>query len=229
MRAELGPQDGDETSGVRCWKDSGYLNPNVQSGTGDRHTSMAEQDQRFNTGIFLLTESVWDLQALVVGGKSTLALFAPASLHPLAGQASGQAQWQCQYLSHHTDQNQQPALMQAFSLTAFLLISSIKANHHPRTTEQDRNAEQNCQVTYLTSRVSSSDSASMREEWDSVWPGWHHKWISSTIHRLAEGKKITGAAPHKERNFWQLSSSFLKDQAGCRQEEQSQKVADTIF
>lgn len=35
----------------------------------------------------------------------------------------------------------------------FLLIICIKANHHPFTTEQDRNAEQNCQVAHLTSRV----------------------------------------------------------------------------
>lgn len=206
-----------------------YLNPNVQSGTRDRHTSMVEQDQRLNhRDISSHRECVW--LAGSGGGWEKHSGSACTCLPPSpAGRASEQAQWRCQYFSHHTDQKQQPALMQAFSLTAFLLISSIKANHHPCTTEQDRNAEQNCQLTYLTSRVSSSDSASMREEWDSLWPGWRHKWISSTIHRLAEGKKITGAAPHEERNFWQFSSSFLKEQAGCRQAEQSQKVADTIF
>jgi len=54
-------------------------------------------------GIFLLTESVRGLQALEMGGKSTAALLAPASLHALAGGAGGQARRQCQYFSHHTD------------------------------------------------------------------------------------------------------------------------------
>lgn len=58
--------------------------------------------------------------------------------------------------------------MQAFSLTTFLLNSCIKANHHLCITEQDRNTEQNCQVTYLPSRVSSLDFASIREKRNSL-------------------------------------------------------------
>lgn len=98
-RAELGPQHGGETTGVGRRGDSGLYTQTCNLAP----PAWWGRTKGSTAGIFLLAESVWDLQAMVVGGKSTVALLAPASLHPLAGGAGGQAQRWCQYFSHHTD------------------------------------------------------------------------------------------------------------------------------
>lgn len=151
VRAELGLQDGAETSGVSHQRGPNLPNPNVQSGTRQRHQHSAAGPGAQLQGYFLSqricgTCRLW-------GGKATVALLPPASLHP-----SGEEGWRAGsvaelvFLSSHRPKIAAD-LNAGFFSNHFLLISCIKANHHVFTTEQDGNAEQNCQVTHLTSGV----------------------------------------------------------------------------
>lgn len=152
-RAELGLQGAAETTGASTRGIQGFQTQMSNLAPQARTPAQCGRTRSSTTGMFLISENLWGLQALGVGGKTTVALLAPASLHPPAGEG-----WRAGtvaklvFLSSHRPKIS-AGLNAGFFSNHFLLISCIKASHHLFTAEQDSNAEQNCQVIHLTSRV----------------------------------------------------------------------------
>lgn len=124
-------------------RDPGFQSPACNPAPRGRDSSTVQQDRGSPTGTFLITDNLWDLQALGVGGKTTCLPCLPPS-SSWGGERTGTVA-KLVFLSSHRP-NIAAGLNTGFFSNHFLLISCLKANHHLFTTELDRNPEQNFQV-----------------------------------------------------------------------------------